>query len=133
MTTPLILIVEDHRSVRDLLRVVLESEGYRTLEATDGAEALQAARDRKPDLVVLDLMMPGVDGEWFIRQMLADKSLLATPVVVVSAKQDAFETLESLLGLDNIFPKPFEPEKLISRIEELIGPGQPLPTSTWKG
>jgi two-component system, OmpR family, alkaline phosphatase synthesis response regulator PhoP len=116
-----ILVVDDHESVRDLLRLLLEGEGYQVIEASDGAEALNYIDKEHPDLLILDLMMPEVDGEQVIKTMWRSQESVKTPVVVVSAKYEALEELTELIGRVNVFPKPFEPTKLLDRVRELCG------------
>jgi len=116
-----VLLVEDNPSVRELIRVLLESEGYEIVEARDGLEGLLKAEFQKPDLMILDLMMPDVDGERVIKQLKTDDELSRIPVLVVSGKYEALDRLRDLLGDDNVFAKPFEPTRLMDRIGELIG------------
>ena len=81
-----ILVVDDEIKLRDMLRVYLEQEGYRVVEAGNGREALYVARYEKPDLIILDIMMPGISGLDILHHMYHDPSLTNIPVVVVSAK-----------------------------------------------
>lgn len=133
MSNPRILIVEDHTSVRTLLRVMFEAEGYRTIEADDGPAALEAAESVKPDLILLDLMMPELDGERVIARLSENPQLTGIPIIVVTAKQEAVDRMKDWLGDGNVFTKPFDQASLLARVEELIGPGSPLPSSPWKG
>lgn len=119
--TKKVLLVEDDTSVRELLRVLLEGEGYEIHEARDGLDGLLKAQFTKPDLLILDLMMPDVDGERVLIQLRSEPKLAGIPVVVVSGKYDALNRCKDLLGDDNVFPKPFEPTKLLDRIGELVG------------
>lgn len=116
-----VLLVEDDTSVRELLRVLLEGEGYEIHEARDGLDGLLKAQFTKPDLLILDLMMPDVDGERVLIQLRSEPKLADIPVVVVSGKYDALNRCKDLLGDENVFPKPFEPTKLLDRIGELVG------------
>jgi DNA-binding response OmpR family regulator len=116
-----ILVVDDHESVRDLLRLLLEGEGYQVIEAKDGAEALNYIDKDHPDLLILDLMMPEVDGEQVIKAMWRGQETVKTPVIVVSAKYEALDGLNELIGGINVFPKPFEPTKLLDRVREVCG------------
>lgn len=117
-----ILLVEDDPSIRELLRVLLEGEGYEISEATDGVDGLAKAEHLKPDLMILDLMMPEVDGERLLGTMRGVASLARVPVIVVSGKEeDALDRVRELLGPENVFPKPFEPIKLLDRVELLVG------------
>lgn len=116
-----ILVVDDHPSVRDLLRALLEAEGYGVLEARDGSEGLEMAEREHPHLLILDLMMPDIDGERVIDELWKKDGFARMPVVVVSAKQEALDGVRELLGEQNVFSKPFEPTKLLDRIGELVG------------
>lgn len=119
--TAKVLLVDDHETVRDLLRLLLEGEGYEVTEARDGAEALAKVESDKPDLLLLDLMMPEVDGEEVIKRMWKDDEAIRMPVIVVSAKYEALDSLYELIGRDNVFAKPFEPTKLLDRVRILVG------------
>lgn len=116
-----ILIVEDHPSMRELLKVLLEGEGYDILEAADGSIGVQMARSEKPDLMILDLMLPEIEGEKVLTEVQDDGDLSEMPVLVVSAKYDALERCKDLVGRDNVFSKPFEPTKLLDRVGDLLG------------
>lgn len=121
MGTLKVLLVEDNPSVRELLRVLLEGEGYEIVEAKDGLDGLLKAEFTKPDLMILDLMMPDVDGERVLGQLKTDPALNTIPVIVVSGKYDALDRLKDVIGDENVFAKPFEPTRLLDRIGELIG------------
>ena len=121
MGAPKVLLVEDNPSVRELLRVLLEGEGYEIVEAKDGLDGLLKAEFTKPDLMILDLMMPDVDGERVLTQLRTDPELNRIPVIVVSGKYEALDRLKDAIGDDNVFAKPFEPTRLLDRVGELIG------------
>lgn len=125
MEAPKVLLVEDNPSVRELLRVLLEGEGYEIVEAKDGLDGLLKAEFVKPDLMILDLMMPDVDGERVLTQIHTDPELSRIPVIVVSGKYEALDRLKDLIGDENVFAKPFEPTRLLDRVVELVGfPGE---------
>ena len=128
-----ILVVEDHSSVRTLFRVILESEGYRVSEAEDGDTALEMAESLRPHLILLDLMMPRLDGERVIQELQEKAELRSTPVIVVSAKEEAMDRVTEVIGQENVFGKPFDEEQVIGRVKELIGPGGKTSSSPWKG
>lgn len=115
-----VLLVEDDSSVRELLRVLLQHEDLEIIEAKDGLEGLLKAEFNKPDLMVVDLMMPDVDGERLISQVKSSESTKLVPVVVVSGKYEALDQCRALLGAENVFSKPFEPTKLLDRITEIL-------------
>ena len=117
---PLVLIVEDHDDVRAFVRDVLRRR-YRTTEAATGEEALDAARAERPDLVVSDVMMPGMDGVELVRRLRADDALAAVPVVLLTARADEESRLEGLgAGADDYLAKPFSAAELVARAENLI-------------
>jgi CheY-like chemotaxis protein len=121
MRTRKVLLVEDNVSVRELLRVLLETEGYEIVEATDGSDGLAQAEESLPDLMILDLMMPGLDGESVLERLRSHPELSKVPVLVVSGKYESLGRLKDQLGEENVFPKPFEPSKMMDRIGDLIG------------
>lgn len=121
METRTVLLLEDDRSVRELLRVLLETEGYGIIEAVDGHDGIAKAEQVAPDLMILDLMMPGMDGEAVLSALREHPKLRSVPVLVVSGKYDSLENLKDRVGEHNIFPKPFEPTRMLDRIGELIG------------
>jgi DNA-binding response OmpR family regulator len=116
-----VLLVEDNDSVRELIHVLLETEGYEIAEASGGLDGLKIAEASPPDLIILDLMMPGFDGESVLRRLKSNSGLAKVPVLVVSGKYESLDGLRDRLGEDNVFPKPFEPTRMLDRIGELIG------------
>jgi DNA-binding response OmpR family regulator len=116
-----VLLVEDNDSVRELIRVLLETEGYEIVEAVDGRDGLTKAEVVRPDLMILDLMMPGLDGERVLDELSQHSTLASIPVLVVSGKYDSLDPLRDRIGEANIFPKPFEPFRMLDRIGDLIG------------
>jgi len=106
-----VLIVEDEKNIVDILRFNLERKGYRTLEAYDGEEGLRKARTEKPDLILLDLMLPGQTGEEILPKI---KNI---PVIVMSAKTDVKDKVDLLLGgAADYVTKPFDTKELLARI-----------------
>ncbi|HYR62762.1 MAG TPA: response regulator [Actinomycetota bacterium] len=116
-----ILLVEDDPSVRELLKVLLEVEGYEIVEAKDGLEGLEKAGELKPDLMILDLMMPEVDGERVILRLRSEPATRRLPVIVVSGRYEALDRCRDMIGDENVFAKPFEPVKLLKRVGTLVG------------
>lgn len=121
MAPKTVLLCEDNDSVRELIKVLLETEGYQIVEAVNGHEGLAKAEISTPDLMILDLMMPGLDGESVLTTLSQHATLKSVPVLVVSGKYDSLELLRDRIGEDNIFPKPFEPFRMLDRIGDLIG------------
>jgi DNA-binding response OmpR family regulator len=126
--TQTILVVDDETKLRDIIRVYLEQEGFRVAEARNGREALYVARVEKPDLVVLDLMMPEMNGTAFMRAFSKES---ATPVIMLTAKvEDQDKILGLELGADDYLTKPFNVRELIARIRAVLrrtqkGPVEP--------
>lgn len=118
---PFILVIEDDPSVQRLLSMLIESQGYDVAVARDGLEGLVKAGFRHPSLVVLDIMMPNVDGARVLREMREDALLAEVPVLVVTGIADAHEAFDELVGAENVFPKPFSPEALLARVAAIVG------------
>jgi len=116
-----ILIIEDERDILDLVRHYLEKEGYRTRTATDGAAGLAAARQEHPDLIVLDLMLPGMDGLELCKKLRAESPTSLTPVIMLTAKADETDRVVGLeLGADDYLTKPFSPKELVARVKAIL-------------
>ena len=113
-----ILVCDDDASLRELVRAVLGT-GYRFLEAADGTEALAAARELSPDLIVLDVMLPGLSGIEVLEEIRSDEQLRDMPVVVITAWSHA-EIEAQVAGADRFVPKPFDPDELSDVVEELL-------------
>ena len=116
-----ILIVEDHPTMREAMRMVLEHEGYTIREASDGASAIAVIKDSPPDLVFLDLNIPGLSGAEVLRRVKADPDTAAVRVIIVTATGE--EGREQVLGLgaDEYFTKPFSPTTLLDTVERVLG------------
>jgi DNA-binding response OmpR family regulator len=113
-----ILVVDDEAKLRDMIRLYLEQEGYRVVEAGHGREALYVARVEKPDLVILDLMMPEVGGYEFMRAFSKEAE---TPVIMLTAKvEDQDKILGLELGADDYVTKPFNVRELIARVRAVL-------------
>ena len=117
-----ILCIEDEPDMIDLIRLILERKGFEVLGAVGGQEGLGAIRREKPDLVLLDLMMPDIDGWEVYRQMKADEEIKDIPVVVVTAKA---QSIDKVLGLhiakvDDYVTKPFGPGDLLEAVDRVL-------------
>lgn len=113
-----ILIVDDEPRIRDFVRMNLEMEHYRVIEAGDGLEALEQLREHLPDLVLLDVMMPEMDGFETLR---AIREVSTVPVIMLTVRQDEHDRIRGLdLGADDYVAKPFNPRELLSRIRALL-------------
>ena len=113
-----LLIAEDEAAIRDLLRDFFVAQGYAVVTAADGKEALAAAREHAPDLVLLDVMMPWVDGFEVARQLRRDGE---TPVILLTARADESDKVEGLgLGADDYVTKPFSFHEVAARVEAVL-------------
>lgn len=118
---PLILVVDDNADNREILEARLGSRGYATATAADGEGALAAVRELRPDLVLLDVMMPGLDGLEACRRLKADPGLPFTPVILVTAKVDLRDVVAGLeAGADEYLTKPFEHAALVARVGAML-------------
>ncbi len=116
-----ILVVEDEETVRELEKFILEQHGYEVMEARDGLEGLAKSEFRKPDLILLDLMMPDVSGGRMFDEMQQHPATAGIPIVVVTGKPDAHDMFDDQIGPENVVMKPFEADALIDRIRAHIG------------
>ena len=112
-----VLVTDDDRMIRLLVRMLLEKEGFKVLEAENGAVGMEMARREKPDLMLVDLQMPDIDGFQVIQMMRADKNLASIPLLVLTSESGSeVESKVLEMGADDYLVKPFEPEVMISRI-----------------
>jgi putative two-component system response regulator len=116
--SPTILVCDDEASLRELVRAVLGPR-YRFIEAADGTEALELARELRPDLIVLDVMLPGLSGIEVLEEIRTDDALKELKVVVITAWSHA-EIDAQVAGADRFVSKPFDPDELSSAVEELL-------------
>ena len=116
-----ILVVDDEPRIVELARDYLEHAGFAVLTAGDGPSALATARDKAPDLVVLDLGLPGLDGLDVTRQLRQAQSTAALPIVMLTARDDELDKLLGLeLGADDYLTKPFSPRELVARVKAVL-------------
>jgi two-component system, OmpR family, phosphate regulon response regulator PhoB len=116
-----ILVVEDERDIAALVAYHLTKEGYRVRTAEGGHEALEAARAEKPDLMILDLMLPGFSGYEVLQEMRRRPELMEVPVVVLTARRDEADRVKGLeLGADDYVTKPFSPRELVLRVSAVL-------------
>ena len=113
-----ILIVDDDKNICELLRLYLEKDGFRTLVAHDGEQALQCAQINNPDLILLDIMMPILDGWQVCREIRKNSNV---PIIMLTAKGETFDKVLGLeLGADDYITKPFDSKEVVARIKAVL-------------
>lgn len=123
-----LLVADDDRAIRDSLQRVLTLEGYEVATVADGAQALESARAQPVDLMVLDLMMPAVDGLTVCRVLRAEGE--RTPILMLTARTETSDRVAGLdAGADDYLPKPFDPAELLARVRALLRRTRPEPES----
>ncbi len=116
-----ILIVDDEQRIIDLVQMYLEQEGYYVASATDGAEAFRWIQANQPQLIVLDLMLPGMDGLEICRRVRAESNV---PIIMLTARSDDVDKIVGLeLGADDYLTKPFNPRELVARVKAILRRG----------
>ena len=121
-TNKRIVCVEDEAEMIDLIRLILSRRGFEVIGADGGKMGLDVIRDQKPDLILLDLMMPDMDGWEVYQQIKADETIRDIPVIVVTAKA---QSIDKVLGLhiakvDDYISKPFSPQELIDSVDQVL-------------
>ena len=119
----LVVCIEDEQEMIDLVQLILGRRGFEVEGANGGLEGLEKVRQTKPDLVLLDLMMPDMDGWEVYQRMKSDESLREIPVIVITAKA---QSIDKVLGLhiakvDDYITKPFGPQELLESVEKILG------------
>lgn len=118
LSSKTILVVDDEQTIREVVRRYLEREGFKVIEAVDGATALDLLQVNPPDMVVLDLMLPGVDGLTITQHLRNDERI---PIIILSAKGELNDRIRGLdLGADDYVTKPFSPQELVSRVRAVF-------------
>ena len=118
-----LLIVDDEDGVRALVRMTLDSGRYEIIEAREGNEALALAREHRPELVLLDVMLPDISGLDVCRELKGDPDLAATTVVMLTARAQTTDLGDAEeAGADGYFTKPFSPIALTRKVEDILGP-----------
>ena len=116
-----ILIIEDEKDILQLVKLYLEKEGYRTITASTGTEGLDSAKQHKPDLIVLDLMLPEIDGLEVCKRLRSASETAMLPIIMLTAKAEETDQVIGLeLGADDYVTKPFSPKALVARIKALM-------------
>lgn len=110
-----VLVADDEKEIRNLLRLYLENESFEVIEAADGPSTLEAVRNNKPDICLLDIMMPGIDGLSVMKKI---REVSNIPILIISARTaDAERILGLNLGADDYIPKPFNPLEVVARVK----------------
>ena len=121
MPSPTVLLVEDDPVILRLLEVNFEMEGFTVLSAHDGVEGIDMARDKRPDLIISDIMMPKASGLELVADLKGDDATAGIPIILLSAKAQAADLKAGLdAGADDYVTKPFEPLDLVDRVNALL-------------
>ena len=116
-----ILVIEDEEDVTDLVRYHLKKAKFRVISAKDGAEGLELAGTERPDAIILDIMLPRLNGFEVAKRLRAEESTRSIPLLILSAKGESESRIKGLeLGADDYLPKPFSPRELVLRIQSLL-------------
>jgi DNA-binding response OmpR family regulator len=120
--TPTILVADDEEDLRELVSYRLSRSGYEVVEAVDGQEAFELATERAPDLMVLDVMMPRLDGYELTRRVREQDSLRSVPVILLTARSQESDVSRGFdVGADDYLKKPFNPDELVARVRAVLG------------
>jgi two-component system OmpR family response regulator len=126
MSDQLIMVVDDDQHINQLIKIYLEKEGYKVTSVYDGNQALKAFKDNPPVLVVLDIMLPGMDGWDICREI---RKISDIPIIMLTAKGETFDKVLGLeLGADDYMVKPFDPKELMARIKAVLRRHKPTKT-----
>lgn len=118
MSKPTILVVDDERHILELVRFNLEKEGYRVIEALDGKQAFEITKKEKPELIILDVMLPVMDGLEVCRLIQKDDELGDIPIIMLTARSEEIDKILGLeIGADDYITKPFSPRELLARVK----------------
>jgi len=113
-----ILIIEDDEGIQNLLRIYLNNEGFRVIICSNGERGLKSLKKELPDLIILDLMLPGIDGQTICKKI---REISRIPVIMLTAKNDLDDRVRGLnVGADDYITKPFEPRELVARIHAIL-------------
>jgi phosphate regulon transcriptional regulator PhoB len=116
-----VLVIDDEKDIVSLLRYHLEKAGFQCLEGMDGATALRLVREHHPDLLILDLMLPGLDGLEICRQLRQDAATARLPILMLTAKAEEVDRVVGLeVGADDYVVKPFSPRELVARVKAIL-------------
>jgi len=117
-----VLVVDDHPKVLKILEICLKTQGFKVITTTSGEESLALVRSKKPDIMLLDIIMPGIDGFEVLRRL---RDFTQIPVIVFSASSGNYgEAMH--LGANDFIPKPFQPDEIISKVKGLLSVGKSI-------
>jgi two-component system phosphate regulon response regulator PhoB len=126
-----VLVIDDEKDIVALLRYHLEKAGFQCLEGVDGAMALRLVREHRPDLLILDLMLPGMDGLEVCRHLRQDAATARLPILMLTAKAEEVDRIVGLeVGADDYVVKPFSPRELVARVRAILRRAQE-PADLW--
>jgi len=114
-----ILIVDDEQDIRDVIKITLAEDGFKVLEAANGKAAIESAKQKKPDLIIMDIMMPGIDGLAASKIIKEDPETANIPIIILSAFLSE-EKNKYVQGIAGFISKPFKPEDLIAEIQDIL-------------
>ena len=120
-----VLIVEDHPTMREAMRMVLADEGFLVDQAADGTQALDLVASHRPDLVLLDLNIPGISGSDLLEALKASSATSGIPVIVVTAEEEEGRRAAMRAGAEDYLAKPFSPRALVRLVERVLGGSEP--------
>lgn len=121
MKKPSVLVVDDEKHILELVKFNLEKEGYHAILAYDGLEAFETAKIEKPDIIILDVMLPGMDGFEVCRMIQKDSEIGETPIIMLTARTEEIDKILGLeIGADDYITKPFSPRELIARVKAML-------------
>lgn len=125
---PMILVVDDEELIQELIKFNLEKEGYQVITAYDGSEVLGLVEEKRPDLVVLDIMLPAVNGLEVCKQLRLKPEFCDLPIIMLTAKGEEIDKVLGLeIGADDYITKPFSPRELLARIRARLRRMKPVP------
>ena len=120
-----VLIVEDHPTMREAMRMVLADEGFAVDQVADGGRALDLVASDRPDLVLLDLNIPGISGSDLLEALKASSATSGIPVIVVTAEEEEGRRAAMRAGAEDYLAKPFSPRALVRLVERVLGGSEP--------
>ncbi len=124
-----VLVVDDEELIRQVIREYLEASSYEVYEAKDGIEAIHVLKESRVDLVILDIMMPNMDGYTTLKEM---KEIQSVPVIMLSARKEEYDKLLGFeLGIDDYLTKPFSPRELMARVKAVLRRGKKEPEDVY--